>query len=336
MIGKIGDNQMKELKSNPRFRTALAVLAGFAIFLAGTTFYQLWAASSDEKAYPPPGELTDINDSTLHTYEKGEGGETLVFTAGSGTPSPYADMYHLQETLSEDYHTILYERPGYGWSEEAAEERTVDTVTGELEATLEARGKEPPYTFVAHSMAAMEVLRYAQLYPEKTAGIVLIDGVNPANAAVRDTEIPMRARLYQGAKTTGLLRLAVQNDSVASAEVSPYKTLPENVRRMNEALTLQNMWNDTMIAERELYNENGITVAEGGDIGDIPLTVLTSDFPHREGWKESQKELVSYSSRADQKVISGTGHFIHHHRPEAVITEIRKHLQSQEIEAEPE
>lgn len=49
--------------------------------------------------YLPAGEFYDDNSTKIHYIKKGKGSETVVFISGSGTTSPYADMYYLQKEL---------------------------------------------------------------------------------------------------------------------------------------------------------------------------------------------------------------------------------------------
>lgn len=305
-------------------RLVLAAGGLLLIFLAASSVYEAWASEQEHENNPPPGDTVEVNGQHIHLYQKGEGKATVVFTAGSGTASPYADMYELQEAVSEKHSTIIYERPGYGWSEPAEQERTVDNMTDELAEALEKSGEDGPYIFAAHSMGALEVLRYAQLHPQKVEAVVLIDGVYPEHAAERSSETPARSYVYKMLRHTGLLRLLMQSETFTSMEVDPYEQLSEDIRKKNELMTMQHRWNDTMIAEREKFNENGRTVHEGGEIGDIPLTILSADFPGRENWHQSQLDMKDYSTQSEQEIIPHTSHFLHHEEPEVVIEAILK------------
>jgi pimeloyl-ACP methyl ester carboxylesterase len=317
---KTMDNKKKPER---RWRRRMFVFGGLLlIFLAASSIYEAWVSEKEKKANPPPGKIVEVNDKNIHLHQRGEGDPTVVFTAGSGTASPYADMYKLQEAVSKEHSTIMYERPGYGWSEPSSQERTVHNMTSELKQALEKSGEGGPYVFAAHSMGALEVLHYAQRYPEEVKGIVLIDGVHPRHAAERTIETPMRSYVYKAMRNTGILRLLMQSENFASMEVDPYEQIPEDIRKKNELMTLQHRWNDTMIAEREKFNENGRTVYEEGDIGDIPLTILTADFPGRENWHETQLDMKDYSSQSEQEIVPHTTHFLHHEEPEVVIEAI--------------
>lgn len=315
------DNKKPERRRIPRMFAVGGILL---IFLAASSIYEAWASEKEKETNPPPGEIVEVKGKDIHLHKRGKGDTTVVFTAGSGTASPYADMYELQEAVSKEHSTIIYERPGYGWSEPSAQERTIHNMTSELKEALERSGEEGPYVFAAHSMGALEVLHYAQRYPEEVKGIVLIDGVYPRHAAERTIETPMRSYVYKAMRNTGILRLLMQSENFASMEVDPYEQIPADIREKNKLMTMQHRWNDTMIAEREKFNENGRTVYEGGDIGDIPLTILTADFPGRENWHETQLDMKDYSTQAEQEIIPHTTHFLHHEDPEVVIEAILK------------
>ncbi|WP_018922787.1 alpha/beta fold hydrolase [Salsuginibacillus kocurii] len=310
---------MKPIKSWLRF--LLYGIAFILLVMMASGLYQMIASSSDLKTYPPAGKVIEINDNEQHVYKNGAGEETVVFTAGSGTASPFADMYQLQEAVAKKHRTIVYERPGYGWSEGTNTERTIEQLTKELAETLEQLNEKGPYLFAAHSMGALEVIHFAQRYPEQVKGIVLLDGVEPAYAARMDEAAPLSMYVLQALRASGVLRLLSQHETVAS-QLDLHEHLPDRVLEQNRALTLINLWNQEMREEQRMLNENGKAVAEEGAIGDIPLTIISAETSEMEGWHTSQERLLNLSTEAEQITLENTDHFLHHQQPERVVEEI--------------
>ena len=161
---------------NKRFFKVLTV---FLIMLSVGSLWQHIMIRYEEKKLSCPGQLVDVNNHKMHIYGEGNGALTVVFTVGSGTPCAYTDYYYIQKELSKSVRTVTYDRAGYGLSEPTSAPRTVDQQVDDLHKLLNKSGEKPPYVLVGHSLSSLEVIRYAQLFPEEVSGIVLIDGGNP-------------------------------------------------------------------------------------------------------------------------------------------------------------
>lgn len=61
----------------------------------------------------------------------------------------------------------IYDKPGYGWSDITNAPRDIDTMIKEIHEVLSKAGEKPPYIYVAHSIALLEAIRFAQLYPDE-------------------------------------------------------------------------------------------------------------------------------------------------------------------------
>ena len=65
-------------------------------------------------------------------YAAGQGDVTVVFAAGWGIPSPYVDFYPLWSELAGQARVVVYDRPGYGWSQVTPAPRSIDAICGEV------------------------------------------------------------------------------------------------------------------------------------------------------------------------------------------------------------
>lgn len=108
----------------------------------------------------------------------GQRGPVVVFESGLG-----ADLTAWDQVFSAvaGFTTAFaYSRPGYGGSERTTTPRTGRVVVEELRATLRARGLEPPYVLVGHSLGGLYLQLFARLYPDEVAGLVLVDSSHPS------------------------------------------------------------------------------------------------------------------------------------------------------------
>lgn len=310
-----------------RFLKVILILSVVFVLMVLIGFFIEGFKHNAMDQYNPPGDFVEYEESDIHYIKKGSGDQTVVFGSGNGTTSPYADMFYLQNEISADAETITYERPGYGWSDSTDRPRTIDAMTNEIEAVLNAASDHESFVFVGHSMAALEIFSYAHKHPKKVDGIVLIDGVYPEYASEMDASIPVSIHLTKFMKNAGLIRL-MSNFTFFQDQLIQEEDLSDEVKEATMALTLDRMWNDTMFQEREMISDNGNQVRDKGNIGDIPLTIFSASDNQMEGWKASQEKLPEMSTQSKQIWIDTDNHFVHHEESDLVVKKIQELLES--------
>src|SRR5688572_15473428 len=161
-----------------RVWTALGIAGALLALGAGS---QLYAASDEAQRLRPPGKLIDVHGHKLHLHSTGQGRPTVVLEAGA---SAFSGVWEwIQPELAKHARVVSYDRAGLGFSESAEGIRDAASVARELDELLKKAGEMPPYVLVGHSYGALFVSVYAELYPQKVAGIVLVDGTHPDQVA---------------------------------------------------------------------------------------------------------------------------------------------------------
>ena len=94
-----------------------------------------------------------------------------------GSFSP--NWYWVQEELASTVRSVAYDRAGLGWSRHSRRPRDAQTIAMELRDALHEAAIEPPYVLAGHSFGGLPVRAFADLYPELTAGLVLVDASHP-------------------------------------------------------------------------------------------------------------------------------------------------------------
>jgi pimeloyl-ACP methyl ester carboxylesterase len=308
------------------FIIGLAVACSAAI---GGIVYEKSAEYIESRKYAPPGQIISINGHDMHIYAEGSGKASVIFASGWGIPCPYAEYYPLYKEISKKSRIVVYDRPGYGWSSVSDTPRDIDAVTKEIHELLLESGEKPPYIFVGHSLASLEVLRFAQLYKDEVKGIVLLDAGNPeyySSKTLTDdaaTSMPLKSVLSK----TGILRLLFNNSpgflSAVYAPRNNFSLVPGEIKELDKAMYLKNMVNRNKSDEMNNIKTNASKVAASGHIGDIPLTILTSESEAKESeWRNSQEALKNWSSRGRQRIIEETNHNMHQYVPDIINKEI--------------
>ena len=102
----------------------------------------------------------------------------IVLLPGLGSPSPVLEFRPLAEELGKTCKVITMEPFGYGLSDPADTERSIENIVEELHACLEKIGVRR-YYLMAHSISGLYSLYYANTYPEEVRGFIGIDSSVP-------------------------------------------------------------------------------------------------------------------------------------------------------------
>lgn len=316
-------------KNNLRKRKInwIKIASSIIIIILIGSIYQRIMMNKETQRFIPKGELYNINSYDMHLYSTGKGDTTVVFVSGSGTPCAFTDFYYLQRDLQQYAKTISFDHAGYGWSEKTNITRTVDTLANELHELLEKSNQSAPYILVGHSLASLEVIRFAQQYPIEVKGIILLDGGSPEFYA-RESEfkIFLINRVTAGLRTSGVIRCLGNLGNILpfTAEELRYSMLPSHLKDIDISMYYNKIGDKSNISVISNLNENAQTIIDNGTLKDIPLYILSSDSG--EEWEEVQQQMLSWSNISNQKTIKNAQHYIHWSNREIVVSKILEML----------
>jgi pimeloyl-ACP methyl ester carboxylesterase len=177
----------------------------------------------------------------------------------------------------------------------------------DLHTLLTRAGVPAPYVLVGHSKGGLIVRRFAADHPDEVAGIVLLDSSHPEQFA-RHPEYML--------ETDGLLPLLRWTPLLArfglmrlyAPDGFDFGDLPA---RQKAELTAE--WSAPQHWETEVPNlEQILSFFEEaqrlGDLGNLPLAVITAGDNDSAGWKELQGELAELSTESFHETIAGASH----------------------------
>lgn len=288
-----------------------------SILVIGVLFQQIgsyYTSSSIGRV----GRLVNINDTDMHIYESGELNEKtpIVFSTNIGSSVPYVESYLLHSELSLSHPVSVYDKPGYGWSDITKEPRDIDTICNEIHTLLHSKEIPDdedtfiePFIYVGYGMGSLEVIRYAQLYPEDIAGIVLIEGASPQFCIDFNNIMIMESFITNGLRNIGILRLFSGTNFIQNI-LSQHQDYPIDLIKLNKGISLDKVWNINMLFEKLSVPDNGQIVLDGGSLGDIPLRVITSESNIYSNWPRTQRSLLTLSTDSAQTLIPGSETYI--------------------------
>jgi hypothetical protein len=106
-----------------------------------------------ESELPPVGQYVEVDGHQLWIDRSGRGGPAVVFLAGAGAIG--LDYLLAHERIAEFTTSLIYDRAGTGWSEDAVLPRSLDEVIDELRALLRVVDVPPPYVLLPRSFTRL-------------------------------------------------------------------------------------------------------------------------------------------------------------------------------------
>ena len=268
----------------------------------------------------PLGQMVEVDGHMMCVYEEGEGEHTLLFLSGSGTAAPILDFKSLYSLLKDNYHIVVIEKFGYGFSDVVDDERSFDTILRQDREALEKAGIEGPFVLCPHSMSGLESIMWAQDYPDEVEAIIGLDMVLPRTYDEFDFDGVFRfEKLAVLARELGIVRFYYSDSSLPAAlskeEKELYRTIAcrkaVNVDVINEGLSITE-------AVREI---------DGKPKPDVPMLMFLSDGKEVKGtnWIENHYDYVS--DLTDAKVVElGCGHYVHNFMQDRIAEDIKEFI----------
>ena len=325
---------------------ALTLVATCAFLLFAGFLYQCIGGRRDRLQYAAGGRwVTMKRGSVMYIVEKGSGGPTVIFEAGIS--ATHLNWRHIQNEVSKFAFTASYDRCGLGWSSPCQTARTPSNICVELHKMLEIAGLKGPFVLVGHSFGGQVMRRYALLYPDDVAGVVLVDPMRceewPPLDPAKQAEINRGKRLIRYASpivNCGLARLAVKSAFRHSGKLSGklagaagsgghhvLSRIKTEVGKMPPEVwpIVAAHWSRPAFYKGMRKHLDSIldTVREmdaAEPIRNIPVTVLTPG----QSTPLSDENLGRIGDCAQQVIAPASAHWIHLDEPELVIESIRK------------
>lgn len=322
------------------FKTFFVVLLGVCILVVGAGFvYEAIAARKGAELYPPPGKLVDAGGYKLHLEKKGSGTPTIVLEAGSGETS--LSWREIPDELSKYATVVVYDRAGYGWSEQASSPRSGDNIVRELHEALQNEGLKGPYLMVGHSLGGMYARLFAQTYRDEVTGLVLLDA-RPENDELESKPV-LEEENFAGNPPAYVMKLLKNSGTMRIFKDQLLEGLvPREDRDIFVNVIAKSSFFEAKVEEGKLayMTEDSI---RGQQLGDLPVRIISRGISpdykavgiSEEGgrkleaiWQEGQHGMLDISSNSKQIIAESSGHYVIHDQPELVIETIRELLAS--------
>lgn len=309
--------------ASPRRRWGKWVAVGavaLVAVLAGVGYlYQTTSERRDLREHPAPGRLVDIGGHSLHLHCVGTGQPTVILEAGLGNDTNHWTF--VQSDAAELTRVCTYDRAGLGWSDAGPRPRTATRVVEDLALLLHRADVPGPYVLVGHSNGGPYARLFAAAYPDRVAGLVLVDP-NPG-AAGGCEELPAGMRTTYGTLVAlapvGVPRLLM--DALFPLTASP---LPSAEREAHRVLRVRTGAVRALWSERQSTCSMLEAVRNVEHAADLPIIVLSAErgSPGGGHLTDLHREMAGGLNALEFTVVEESGHWIHLDRPDAVVAAV--------------
>ncbi|HEX3922425.1 MAG TPA: alpha/beta hydrolase [Streptosporangiaceae bacterium] len=300
----------------------------------GSATYQVVSEGRERRHYAPPGRLVDVGGHRMHIWCAGSGSPAVVIIPAIGGTA--AHWRTVADAVAPTTAVCVYDRPGLDWSDAVARWPSAEGIARNLHDLLRAAAVAPPYVVVGHSLGGLAARMFTHLYPDEVRGMVLIDSSHPQQYRRLphiwwfDRPFGILAMVaLDFARPLGLRRLKGRLGAkpglgqADTASASPHElVLPSRNRRAEDKEQLA------------LASVCRTVDAIPGDLGDLPLAVVTSSdldpnlaegseaqrkrssfYPY---WLTLQEELAALSCDGAHIVAPHAGHQVQWDDPDLV------------------
>ena len=273
--------------------------------------YQSAAEASDQRSYPPLGQIVNVEGHEMHIYCTGEGSPTILLEAGAFSFS--LQWYWVQQQLEPTNRVCSYDRAGNGWSEPGPAPRDAVQIAHELNVLLNEANVPGPYVLVGHSLGGVLVRVYAEQYPDEVLGLVLVDSAVPSTwPDMSDFEQWKSQNESAYALTFALMRVGAARfiinrefqgygyPAAVSTELTAYKATAQGVNTWDAEFRLA-QWG---LGQQAQAAEN---------LGALPMVDMWVTHPevspdYQDILREVWQKVGTFSSNSVTRIFDGASH----------------------------
>lgn len=126
-----------------------------------------------EAAFPPTGQLIDVQGRRVHAHVEGSGPDLVLIHGASGNTRDFT--FRMVDALKDRYRVIAFDRPGLGWSDDIGPDGISPTVQASvLQAAARELGVTRPIV-LGHSYGGAVAMGWG-LTATDTAALVIVSG----------------------------------------------------------------------------------------------------------------------------------------------------------------
>ena len=306
---------------------ATKVLISLLVLVIGFAAFTLWRAARHEvraeAAYPPYGEIIDVDGVHVHGVVMGEGPDLVLIHGASGSTR---DMtYSLAPRLAEQYRVIALDRPGFGYTQriDATGASIVDQARLLVEAARQLGATRP--IVMGQSYGGAVALAWAVHHPESLSALVPVAAASNPWTTPLDPFYQVTSSWFGSTFVVPLITAFVPDARVAQAVAAvfePQSEPPGYGDYFGPGLTLRRVSMRANAAQRaSIKGEIEVLHKRYGEIR-VPTEMVHGTADTTVGLEIHSEKLVHQIPGAALTRLEGIGHMPHHVAQDEVIAAI--------------
>ena len=291
-----------------------------AAALAASAVFNRVAGARAERRFPPVGHIVDVDGVAVHVLERGSG-DPVVLIHGSGSLIQDFMTSGLVDRLAATRRVIVFDRPGYGYSERPRGSGwTPERQAALLVAACARLGVERP-VILGHSWGTLVAVAWALDHPEALSRLVLASGYffPTLRADALPTAIagmPVVGDLF--AHTVAPLQTRLTGPLGNRMIFSPARPTRAFLNDMPFGLMLRPGHLRATAADSGQMPVAAARLAKRYDALTLPVTILWGEGDKLVDQAGQSARLLRELPQATGREIAGGGHMFHHVRPDVV------------------
>jgi pimeloyl-ACP methyl ester carboxylesterase len=305
----------------------VAWAAASAVVLGGCAWVVRRQTRRAEQNFPPRGRFVTVDGVRLHftVHGRDDRAQTVVLLHGNASLGEDFDISGLTAMAAERYRVIVFDRPGYGYSEPPhGHQWSAEEQADLLHAALRRLGVSHPIV-LGHSWASLVALAIGLRHPQDIGSLVLASGyyfptlrldvpllAAPAipgiGTVMRHTISPLLGRLVWPLMVKRMF--------------APARVTPEFKRRFPVWMTLRPSQLYAEAAEMIAMGPTAMTLRHRYTQLQVPAVLVAGASDRHVSTRWHSARLHERLERSWLRVIEGCGHMIHHMAPGQVMAAI--------------
>ena len=264
----------------------------------------------------------------------------------TGMGCSFDEWYNITESLSETNRVVMFHRPGLGESEIENEARNTGDIVQEMLDLMSVLEMTDPFILVGHSYGGLCAQHFAKSYPQKVAGLILVDSSSVDLQELDELDLPLLDEAdtddvwLEKCKTFSRMNPEQLRPIVNPTLAVQLKSIPEEVQKRLLEFQISPSLYKAMHLEISNWKEDAKIIKTIEIRLNVPLIVLGRDrefsieMGTRDGlpeeelriFEEKWQELITRQGNLsiNSKIVfvQSASHSIHIDRPDVIIQSI--------------
>jgi pimeloyl-ACP methyl ester carboxylesterase len=307
------------------------------VILAIATIYHSIASFIESRQMPANLQLFTVGGRQLAVVDinPAADGCTIILDHSLGG----VEGHLLVDSLAKYGRVVVYNRGGYGWSQWRTEPRHSGQIIQELAELLASADIPAPYLLIGDSFGSYNMRLFAARYPDRVAGLVLTDGLDPEGMLNLPWTMGL-LKIFFGCSfyfvaigaALGIIRL-LGNLGIFELIKPQLRQFPKD--RLNYVkrsfYSPLHWW--TMGREIFQLDRSGLELSPINDLGSLPIVNIKAEtFLRLLGLiklatadrvrDRLHQNLMTLSTNCQQIYATGSSHFVWIDRPDTILTAV--------------